>query len=400
MAYPVMPVNFPEWLGDPAADLLFRCLMITRLDRIDEVVLDDTASHFEGFSENKVLKAYAARIDCDIKFYNDKEGKHAAVSYKKGDMFAARVIASAVPALLSGWFKDKPLTDLERKAVIAITERNEMKLETLMTALYYTIDVQREVAKVICSRFAGKQAALRMKNAESKVKAIQVSIKRNVDTYAQLLRDLEESMAFLRGLQLNEQNDNNEELIDLFATNKNLFLIDSGDGYMNFVVQTKFKVFEPSLYHHNMIRKGTLLYTKEDVQLVFDKVFCEEPRFEIKAVAYFNFRMNDVCAGIDTRVNYNFGALGTDRVPNPHLNGYNCFGTAERGIIELINSSDLVGAVYACVSYAGTLNLSDTAPMEYFVQYIINHPTSKFFHDVETGEDLSLHEAIELMKGG
>lgn len=398
MAYPVMPVNFPEWLGDPAADLLFRCLMITRLDRIDEVVLGDAGTG--GWPENKVLKAYAARIDCDIKFYSDKDAKHAAVSYKKGDTFAARVIASAVPALLSGWFKDKPLTDLERKAVIAITERNEMKLETLLTALYYTIDVQREVAKVICSRFAGKQAALRLKDAEAKVKAIQVSIKRNVDTYAQLLRDLEESMAFLRGLQLNEQKDQNAELIDLFATNKNLFLLDSGEGYMNFVVQTKFKVFEPSLYHHNMVRKGTLEYTKEDVQLVFNKVFCEEPRFEVKAVAYFNFKVNDICAGIETRTGYNFGTLGLGRVPNPHLDGYYCFGTAERGIIELINSGDLVGAVYACVSYAGTLNLSDTAPMEYFVQYITNHPASKVFHDIETGEDLSLNEAIELMKGG
>ena len=194
MAYPVMPVNFPEWLGDPAADLLFRCLMITRLDRIDEVVLGDAGTG--GWPENKVLKAYAARIGCDIKFYSDKDAKHAAVSYKKSDTFAARVIASAVPALISGWFIDKPLTDLERKAVIAITEHNETKLETLMTALYYTIDVQREVAKVICSRFAGKQATLRLKDAESKVKTIQISIKRNVDTYAQLLRDLEESMAY------------------------------------------------------------------------------------------------------------------------------------------------------------------------------------------------------------
>lgn len=407
MAFPVIPITFKDTIFevDFVADSLFKLLMVDRLDNRDTRTISSSYSGSEenvpdGYHEIKVLTEYAKRAGApNFKFYQSEDKKFGHIVGRNTSKYD-RVLVSTVPVLLSGWFEKKPLTDLERKCLECICKAdaaNLRMLEQLMNELYETKGIGSEVIWNACSAFMNRMVNAKSNAVEEKVHLYQAEIQRNVDEYRTLCDNLREAQALLMGLKMNAENVDAKELMDMFTRNKSLRLIPSDNNRrLEFEVLTRFTQFQPELW------KGALVHqvfsgTEPDGMIeLLNRTFCDDPEWVINGIAYFS---------IDDRVRsdtYHTFVNGADRLPNPHLQHYNCFGNSQHSMQELLNAGEVCGCVYQCLSYAGTLNLVDYSVMRKFLHDLTNSGKSKCFHNIKENKDYTFDEARQkvLESGG
>lgn len=404
MAFPVIQLSFKDTIFevDFVADSLFKLLMVDRLDNRNTRTLSASygENSIEGYHRINVLTEYAKRLGApNFHFYQTDDKKRGHIVGRNTSKYD-RVLVSTVPILLSGWFENKPLTELERKCLEYVCKpdsASQKMLEKLMNELYEAKGIGNEVIWNVCSAFMNRMVNAKSNAVEEKVHLYQAEIQRNVDEYRTLCENLREAQALLMGLKMNAENVDAKELMDMFTRNKSLRLIQSDNNRrLEFEVLTRFTQFQPELWNGALVHQVFSGTEPDGMTELLNRTFCDDPEWVINGIAYFS---------IDDRVRsetYRTFVYGTDRIPNPHLQHFNCFGNSQHSMQELLNAGEICGCIYQCLSYAGTLNLVDYSVMRKFLNDLTNAGKSKCFHNIKENEDYTFDEATQkvLESGG
>ena len=310
-------------------------------------------------------------------------------------------VASCIPAIIPEYFKDKPITDTEKAMLEALMENDDG---------VSFLDICNKIVK------ENDWEKIRLENLLSGFEdgAYQDRINRLLERIAELRRYNEEYEGYIRNNYAEIDNSNNEilgislrgheknnELLDVFLTNKNLHLVRRSGRSIVFAVKSYLDNFDADLYEacrkkERSVFNNPLNYAPEwpleKWQHLMDAIFSRQVIKPIMG-ALFTITFGHNYAVSADRDAVNVSPFLANALPNPHLTYYNCFGNNARALYQALNDNDSAMAIALCSSVASNLNMAEPNNCANFINDMYTYRDRKCF-ELPDGERVDLGAAF------
>lgn len=363
----------------------------------------------EGFRRLPEFGAfYEQRCKKIIEVFINEETKQALLLTPDSSLEYIHFAIGILSKIMPWYFKDHPLdsdekalllgacTSAEAFAAAAEVLISKMNLRNLLLEKQLT-DVQRRLNRT------------RVSNVESQIENLMNANRNFQEQINENLKELRNLNALLFGWQvLGEQPTDDDELLQLFRSNKNLNLQNAEDDHIQFSVDGYLDMYDPEAAERILNNPNNSLlrsrFGDEDFRSkmvrVLNAVFGEEPVLRMKTcgvfLIYFDSHVEAVSMG-------SWGgsseAYTKGRMPNPHLAHFACLGQNREDINEAIRKGDIVSAVLQCVAATRRVNLLESPTLNNLLndfKDMINDPIL----ETMDGKSLSIYDAAELLEKG
>lgn len=287
--------------------------------------------------------------------------------------FLESILAVCTPKL----FVDAPLDSDEKALLKSLTQRTHQSYLNALKRLEARFDIRGAIIEQKIGTFTESEISRRVANAEASITAL----RKEIEEYERILNSKYERIAdhndTINSLKfLKTQGDHDQELVDLFKTNKSLEIVDVRDGTISFIVRTYFTNFSKSEYktfrreaYWETLRSDSTPFNTEAVGKLCDALFIDEV-MRIKICAYY--ALTPRSAGYTSITGYGFPESCADYVPNRHLDRHNCFGNYGPMIRRELERGDVVGAVIDCIASASSVNMHESSIFAAFMKNAFN----------------------------
>lgn len=355
----------------------------------------------EGFRELLDLKTFFAQV-MKARFYINEEKRVTFIFAFDLDMRKYHFLQIAISRYLPWYFAEKKLTADERKLVQSLNSRYASDYETAIADVAGKIDIRDHTIRYVVGDFEKRSRMQQVETAKQNIRQIHDRINDNVNTYRQLIEQLDKAEINVAGLQaMVEGSSDSSELIDFIIHNK-AFMPIAADGLrIELIVKTYLDSFDPEMYTtmaangHSHLWNGYSVdkekfRNKGNKRKLLDAIFGEDGVLKLKACAYYSV---DVRGSVDSRRSYNFPREYADCMPNPHLQHHNCLGNHRQFINECLMRGDMIGALSQCLSSARSINIGESATVERFLHDLFS--TDAKVIELPDGTSVSPEEALE-----
>ncbi len=189
------------------------------------------------------------------------------------------------------------------------------------------------------------------------------------------------------------------EQLRFIANVPNLYVFEPTSDYLRIALATPAVNYDLALIRRIVVNPSSTL--NERIREVYDSttkktqraamrrlielVFCEQ-----KYVMYFNYACQINKTGISGIA---IGELELLGLPNPHLAGYSCWGSAAPYVIKAYNEGDLVGCLQYVINAIANMNFADSTVVRKLITYValaydnqkkvLQDPTTKIFYSIQ-----------------
>lgn len=280
-------------------------------------------------------------------------------------------------ALLPWYFDPKlGVSKLEMGLIESLRGKNSAEYENCIAEIAEQYDFRTMKIKQLLAGFETRYESLQCD-------AIRQEIQGYIDTIDSLNRQIGDILSTkndrevkLLGLETKIANSSEEsEIMDYFLRNQNVVLESVGRQRITFAVKTYLEYFDEDLaervirndmsyvYHPNG-RGCNNIIVADDMRKLMTAIFLEQ-KLRIKFCAAYQFDMNGNVRGLGS---HGYGFECRECTPNPHIDRYQCLGSYNMAINELLKRHDYIGAIEQCSASCRSLNFNDSAVMSEFMR--------------------------------
>lgn len=365
--------------------------------------IDDPEKGFAkqyGFTELTMIRNFVAD-NMRARFYTNPDLKVSVIFVDSLNVWKWHLIQAFTTQYFSWWFVKSPFTQDEVKLLKTLTMRKSENYELLIEEFSNKYDMRSAYIDSALGELERNSRKVQLESVDDSISNTRHRIDMLLEEYDSLLQNIDELNLRRLGLVEIINNASTEsELVDYFKSDKRLDLIDVHGHTFEFIVRTYLDSWDPEMferfadrptsnfYEGYTVRKAT--FANWEVRKKFLKaVFSDSPLFRIKMCGYYRL---DLMGHATSQSRYSYPANCSDRLPNPHLQKYNCLGNHERLINDLLRKGDSVGAVAQCGSSCGSINLAESQTYTYFLDMLFNS-TAKVV-ELPDGTSVSPEEAL------
>lgn len=314
------------------------------------------------------------------------------------------LILSAYPILLPALFKDYPVTDWERKFLNSLTDRDDTRFVSIVKDWLADNSWKNKILAKQLKNFVSNRVENQKRSIIREIDTIDRDIEQTECNLTDLYRRRENKTTMLLGIETRVGEDNDEELIDYFKSNKDINLVSATDSRLVFEVKTSLTNYDPEAFdaytrsHHSELYKDWNYYEfSGDEGRALMKAIFDTNKMQVmmrgKFILDFDHQFFDI--------NRSYSPFLDNTVANPHLTDYNCPGNNGKLIRDAIRSYDYVMAIAYCISVTGNLNFGEPHNVSNFMRHLFGEARNKkCIVNTETGEMVTVREAIEYLKKG
>lgn len=372
----------------------------------------DDLNRFRKWAKQELNLPFVDNQEAAAEMIKTKAGLNCAFYVRAEDL--ATLVVSTMPSLkqwhllasmffrfFKPFFAAKPLTKDEKEMMIALLNQSANSFAERAKILADRDDLNTLKLKSRLSAVRRQIYDITIETCKKTISDLEKRIKSIRNEYESTLYKIEEANMKLEGsIVMAESNKDNDELFNYFKDNKQITNVEAKDGCISFIVKTFLDVYDPDLYRdyaktgHIFAGYSGYVYNPEEIKLLMDAIFSEEPEFRIKMKGWYSLNLQGI---VKTRLSYPFPSSMKAYVANPHLDLHACLGSYEPEINKLLRSGNIVGAVEQCIASCKSVNIGE-------VTMTFKPMMNKLFCSKEKllqrsdGTDMTVPEAITYLK--
>lgn len=316
-----------------------------------------------------IFYAKQAPVYCYI-----NRGKRAAVVFvlSRPDRQLIHYLQAAIPAYLPWYFsREEGVTELERRMVDSLRENTPDKYLACMEEFAELYHLRDEGIRALVGDIESRYEKHEAERLKEKIKDLMEEVRANEDRIRDLLRTKRDDDIRLNGL-LNRQKDRAAEspLVGYFINNRKAEVVGSDDDSITVVVRETCSIFDESEAEYSINDRRSLVYSigdgelnDDDMELLMRAIFLDK-ELQINFCSAYKLYLY---GGVDGLRRYEFGPKYADCMPNPHIEHYACTGDYGEAIREALTDGDMIGGIEMAIASCASLNFSDGAVMEEFI---------------------------------
>lgn len=341
-------------------------------------------SAFAGFEAVPKIRAFYERSFAARCFVN-KATKTSVVFADHIDMRTLHFLECSILIMLPWYHEREPkLSDDETALVKCLMNKGGTSSEYLkcIEAIASQFDFRTTAIKSMLSGFETRYKQIQLDAAKNKVSEISTRIENLLNEVGNFVRDREEALIRLRGLEETIRMDaGGSELVDFFLAHKNIELAEVRDRMFKIVVKTQYSPvsIQDADEMRKMIDNSRSLIYINDYGEAYDGrngICNEDMKMLMNAIFVDGVLKLNMCGAlkIDASHQYPFGISGyrygagyADYMPNTHIDKFGCTGQYDGVLADLLTRGDYIQATATCITATGSLNFGDSPVMHCFM---------------------------------
>ena len=359
------------------------------------------ASH-PDFVEIADIRDYVSRV-MKVRIYISEAHRSVIILADNLNLRKYHYLESFIPRYFPWYFADKPLDpEKEMPLLASLVDRYATDYTRLIEEAAQQFDLRTAFIRKTIGGFERRARQSQLDRVEERIETINNELRDLMSRYGDLIVEKDNENITLMGLLAAiEAVEDESELVDYFLTNKNIDLLSASNSRIRFVVRTYLESFDPDMFDTMIERSSSVLNTGYRVglsrfndvsqrQKLLKAIFSSDAVLKIKTCAYFDL---DMRGRVRTESGYHFDPNCSDRIPNPHLWHFSCFGNHERYIYERLTSGDTIGAIAQCISSAQSFNIGDVPDAKALLNDLFG--TSDKVIELPDGKSVSPEDALQ-----
>lgn len=315
------------------------------------------------------------------------------------------LIGALLPRFLGKWFNEKPRTADETTMLQGFMAESPDILNAAFEKYAQEYDFRGMAIRSKLKDFEVKFAKVRAKTLEEQCRNLDNEISDYSRRIGEGLRKKEDILAMLFGYQTQSAKDIEPLTMNYFLANKNLYLQEANQDYLEFYDTAWFTNWDPDKADATFGRghcSNWLSHNKkfgisdEDAMLLYKALFLEET---VKVKLWSHIKL--FLRGDDPMCIYGGSSCLSDihnALPNPHHQYNSCGGGNRSYVAQCIIDRDIVGALEQCISATAGINLTEHASYQYFCRDLFDPAFGEVVYINELGEFKTAKDAIEWLK--
>lgn len=340
----------------------------------------------ENDNANPILKkVWMARFKDDYGRFWQRNNNGIQIMSGKGSEEWELMVSAMLPLFFPHLFKEKPLTDLERRLIKAIYDNegiDEVIQEILSDPKLRDINDKR-MRDVL---YRGRYESYR-KSVEEAIQSYRYRIEDLLMNYRELTKNMHKREMELYGIESGKDDamSSIEEFFTFIKDSKAVSIKElQDDGSITLSIHTKLNNFDPDmLIFSEMYPHG--YYKYRDASNLVTHIFSANPVFEINTCAVVSISSSNSYHGYQCKEK--------DAIPNPHITYHSCFGSATMILQDLLYENNLAGFAMQLVNSVSNMNLVDSIPRKELFEDLFESE-GKVLYNKETKENMTVKEAM------
>lgn len=326
------------------------------------------------------------------------------ISYK-----AYHAICSLFPRFVEPVVKNCPLTK-EELSLCSSLLKDTSEFINAMSKISESETFRMLKIKGVVSGFSIGIANAKLETAKSEVESNEYEINRNIEEYRNLISEKQDRLAKLLYAQeaynRAKEGEHDEELMDFLVNSK--WIVDvsasSDSGTLRIVTASYLDVYDPEAAEriennaHSDLYEciGRDIFTKDARKKLFHHIFSYDADIKIRTCAFFSIDIYG--CEVRTKRCYTFPNGLSDRMPNPHLDIYECFGNSGPAMKEMLLSGNVIGCIMQTLAATKCINMFDSTVVGRLFKKVFYSDADDKFLELPDGRVVSPIEAIEWIK--
>ena len=309
---------------------------------------------------------------------------------------AYHYLQTAIPVMLPWYFPpEEGLSELEMELIKSLKEKTPDKYMACLEKIAVQYDFRES--------FIRKQLdGIELEYEKRQIDALKIRIrdkKEVIEEYNLKIREclisIRKDTATLMGLELGlSQKEGNSEILDYFICNKSVELIGVLESRLTFVVTGTLTYFDTDMLESLIRNPDSYLfhYANENMPDLLRAIFIEEA-LKLRVCAGFYIDFAERAGGLN---GYDFPDRFSSYLPNPHVNDYECLGTAREVINLALQNHDFISVIEQCIVAATNLNFGDSTVIKSFMKtmYGQSDKSNRTFIELPDGSTVTPAEAL------
>ena len=354
-----------------------------------------------GLTEDEQVSAFFDSQKANIggvAFFFNQERKCSVLVVQRNATAVLHAVQCAIMAYFPWYFpRDYKPSEMEMAVCNALTKTDKNAYIDAIAKIAEQYDFATAKIKRLLEGYDTFWLEEKRKACSDNVDYLMNCITDNKRMIASYLKKIRENHIEAMGLTaaITEAKGRPSEVQALFLKNKDRLILEKvEDGNITFIAKGYLEFFDEDLAARVLENKYSFLYEydfpDDEIATIFRHIFIEQD-VRMKFCAAYRISRSE-CEGVRNYCSNNAKVSGF--FPNPHINRYECLGDYESAIIDMITEGDISGAVQQCLASCSSLNLSDGAVMDKFMDYLEDSRELKCF-ELPDGTTMSYNDLVK-----
>lgn len=303
------------------------------------------------------------------------EGKRISYLVVKDRSHTNRNCIAAIFPQMTPWkFKDKPLTDWEKRFLVTLLGTGE-SLADMMQEYIDMNNIPQKLQGAKLDKLISGLLDAKLQAATTKERNLLDAIRQAEESLNQFYQQYTEVCNMITGIQTNHSNDDLEDFKDAFISNPNCHLTDIRGTTLNFYLtgfvtnfsEHKFKSMTQNERSHLFDYAAGLGCNVKQMRELYNELFLGQ-RYRLNVYGGFSMNCSDNTISLIQRGND--GSVTKNAIPNPHIFYYACKGSFAQDYAKAFAEHDYLDVLDTALSEVSNVNWTDISPMSNFAEDI------------------------------
>lgn len=331
---------------------------------------------YPSFHEMTNIRDFVAPV-MRARFYTSEETRTTIIIVDSLNTRKWHYIQSFTPRYFKWYFETSPITEEEKNLLASLLKRSSDDYERIIEEMASKFDMRSHLIESMIGDIEKNSRRTQLERLDGRIGEYQHRLESYMSQYRDALEALDDlNLKRIGLLDIINGASAESELVEYFKANKNLDLIGSSGSTFEFIVHTYLDYWNQEIFDTMVNKPQSSLYCGYRVRnsvfesvdarkKFFKAIFSEDPLIRVKMCGYYRL---DIRGDSTSRAGYTYPRNCSDRIPNPHLQKYNCLGNHQRAINNYLRGGDTVGAVEQCVGSCKSINLAESQTFTFFFE--------------------------------
>lgn len=377
------------------------------VEHIKDIKKFDDAYKKLGWTRLEDVSLYLDPTDEVLCYQNEKNQATIVFAPTTKKIRVMQMAASCLPRIFPWSFKDHPLTGDETNLMKMLSEQDYAGFNTAIGKIHDAYNFYGKKLQSLLKGFCNQDFQRLITESERNVEQAQREVNdryRRVKDAEMNLENVQMKLLTLRNRACNSDEDE-KELMDFLASNKSIILLKKAgrslrlgvNCYLNDCNEDIFKQ-----YVEKQDKMSSYIYSESpfDMQETKDLFLAiwKEHRFNMRV--YCEWEMHDDCSVEACRDSNMEGQddLMVDRIPQPHIDRYQCFSGYQGILNDLARSRDYIGILTTILTSSSYINWTDSTVVSKLMDWMFHSKTDVKCLEDKNGKHYTVAEVVNILK--
>lgn len=312
----------------------------------------------------------------------------------------------AAQAAILAWMpyifnKEDGITEDEAALFASLQNGDYAAYCAALDAIYRNSNIMDKMLERALSGIENRKFEALIRCAENDISSHDNDIRDYIDRIQQHASAIRELQAKIIGYKTAVDNNSGNELLDFFKSNKNVRLHDFNNGKVYFDALSYMECWDEAQAERYIENNNSVFYANpprdrfvsvNEMHRLLTAIFVD-CKLRLRFVARYCINEDGNVHGVR---NAAFDAVFDDRMPNPHIQGWECLGNYTEILREASRTGNYVMAVQQCITSCGSLNIGDSTVMERFIREFYTY--TKKCVELPDGTTVAPYDAVKYLK--